>query len=511
MYVRPVKITLRVRLAIVYGTLVAATLVAFAAITYVTVSNELYQNLDASLSRATTSLLSVLRKEQAQSQRPLPKLRSSKRRVARETDMFSVLQRTSLRDFVGPIPGVDSLAYELEPVWSAVYEHMLLNSSNYWMQVVDSRGEIAWRSENMRGDSLPAFTDLVAQGAAVVDDKIYTYYWIRGERYRIVLSKGDVADVTAAYPVAEIDATLRRLFSLMLYSLPLVLAMSVFAGWLIARRSLRPVDVIATSARTITASNLGLRLPMPATNDEIARLTETLNDMIARLESSFDQIKQFTSDASHELKTPLAILMGELEVALRRPLSEAEYRTTLTSCLEEVIRLTHVVQGLLDISRAETGQVQIVRESVRFSALVADVCDDVMLIAETRHIDVATQIQPSITITGDRVRLHQALLNVIENAVKYTPDGGSVRIEVASDDTHVRVVVADTGVGIPADQLPHIYDRFFRVDKARSKSIHGTGLGLSIVKWIVDAHDGTIETRSTEGRGTTVEIAFPLR
>jgi signal transduction histidine kinase len=134
-----------------------------------------------------------------------------------------------------------------------------------------------------------------------------------------------------------------------------------------------------------------------------------------------------------------------------------------------------------------------------------------MLIAETRHIDVATQIQPSITITGDRVRLHQALLNVIENAVKYTPDGGSVRIEVASDDTHVRVVVADTGVGIPADQLPHIYDRFFRVDKARSKSIHGTGLGLSIVKWIVDAHDGTIETRSTEGRGTTVEIAFPLR
>jgi signal transduction histidine kinase len=387
-----VKITLRVRLAIVYGTLVAATLVAFAAITYVTVSNELYQNLDASLSRATTSLLSVLRKEQAQSQRPLPKLRSSKRRVARETDMFSVLQRTSLRDFVGPIPGVDSLAYELEPVWSAVYEHMLLNSSNYWMQVVDSRGEIAWRSENMRGDSLPAFTDLVAQGAAVVDDKIYTYYWIRGERYRIVLSKGDVADVTAAYPVAEIDATLRRLFSLMLYSLPLVLAMSVFAGWLIARRSLRPVDVIATSARTITASNLGLRLPMPATNDEIARLTETLNDMIARLESSFDQIKQFTSDASHELKTPLAILMGELEVALRRPLSEAEYRSTLTSCLEEVIRLTHVVQGLLDISRAETGQVQIVRESVRFSALVADVCDDVMLIAETRHIDVATQI-----------------------------------------------------------------------------------------------------------------------
>ncbi|MCX6139645.1 MAG: ATP-binding protein, partial [Candidatus Kapabacteria bacterium] len=305
--------------------------------------------------------------------------------------------------------------------------------------------------------------------------------------------------------------TLRRLFALMLWSLPVALLLSMALGWFIAGRSLRPVDVITRSARQITASNLGLRLPVPPSKDEIARLTETLNEMIARLETSFGQIRQFTSDASHELKTPLAILMGELEVALRRPMREDEYRATLSSCLEEVERLTHVVQGLLELSRAETGQVTILRESVRLSALVADVCDDVMLIAETKHIDLATIITPNVTITGDKVRLHQALLNVIENAVKYTPDEGSVRVEVDVVDNRARLVVADSGVGIPADQLPFIYDRFFRVDKARSKNIVGTGLGLSIVKWIVDAHDGTIETMSADGKGTTVIVTFPLR
>lgn len=505
------KFTLRSRLALTYAALVAVTLTSFAAIAYVTVSSELYQNLDASLSRAGSSLLAVLRKEQAQAQKPLAPVKRATRRSQRPRSMYSVLDQTSARDFVGPVPVLDSLISEQDPVWSAVYEHMLLNSSNYVMQVVDKNGTVAWRSDNLVADSLPPFQWFASQGAPVIDDHIYTYYWLRGERYRLVLARGDVADVTAAYPAAEVDITLRRLFALMLWSLPVALLLSMAFGWFIAGRSLRPVDEITRSARQITASNLGLRLPVPPSNDEIARLTETLNEMIARLETSFGQIRQFTSDASHELKTPLAILMGELEVALRRPMREDEYRATLASCLEEVERLTQVVQGLLELSRAETGQVTIMREPVRFSALVADVCDDVMLIAETKRIDLTTIIRPGISVTGDKVRLHQALLNVIENAVKYTPDEGSVRVEVDVVDGRARLVVADSGVGIPADQLPFIYDRFFRVDKARSKSIVGTGLGLSIVKWIVDAHDGTIEAMSADGKGTTVIVTFPLR
>jgi signal transduction histidine kinase len=189
---------------------------------------------------------------------------------------------------------------------------------------------------------------------------------------------------------------------------------------------------------------------------------------------------------------------------------EDEYRATLASCLEEVERLTHVVQGLLDLSRAESGQVTIERAPVRLSTLVADVCDDVMVVAASKRIDVHTTIEPNIMISGDRVRLHQALLNIIENAVKYTPEDGSVRVELAVHSGRARIVVADTGVGIPADQLPFIYDRFYRVDKARSSDVHGSGLGLSIVKWIVDAHQGTIETMSAVERGTTVVITLPL-
>ncbi len=503
------KISLRARLALLYATLVALTLIGFAALAYATVSAELYQNLDASLSRAGYSLLAVLRKEQAQVKRPLAPARRSARKTASEP--MSVLEQSAAaRDLVGPVLPVDSTEMGVDPVWSAVYEHMLLNSSAYLMQVVDKSGGVAWKSDNLVKDSLPPFQWFASQGAQIIDERIYTYYWLRGERYRVVLTRGDIADVTAAYPASDVDATLRELFSLLLYSLPITLMLSVALGWFIAGRSLRPVDMITKSARQITASNLGLRLPLPQSDDELARLTTTLNDMIARLETSFAQIRQFTSDASHELKTPLAILMGELEVALRRPMREDEYRATLLSCLEEVERLTQVVQGLLDLSRAETGQVTIERAAVRFSKLVADVCDDVIVMAAKKGIDVHSTVDENIIVEGDKVRLHQAVLNVVENAVKYTPEHGSVRVELRQTDGMAILVVADTGVGIPAEELPFIYDRFYRVDKSRSTTILGTGLGLSIVKWIVDAHHGTIETLSQEGKGTTVEIRLPI-
>jgi heavy metal sensor kinase len=318
----------------------------------------------------------------------------------------------------------------------------------------------------------------------------------------------DGASVTAAYPLSEVDQTLRRLFSLLLYALPAALVVSGILGWFIARRSLKPVDEITRSARTITASNLELRLPRSQNNDEIARLIDTLNDMIARLEQSFAQVRQFTSDASHELKTPLAILMGELGVALRRPMSAEDYQATLASCLEEVERLTNVVQGLLELSRAETGQVTIERKPVRLSTVVADVCDDVLLMAESKHVALTTDIDPDVTITGDRVRLHQAILNIVENAVKYTLEGGSVRVELLAIDGSARLLVSDTGIGIASEDLPHIYDRFYRVDKARSKDIQGTGLGLAIVKWILDAHQASIDVVSSEGTGTTFKITF---
>ncbi|MFM8770506.1 MAG: ATP-binding protein [Candidatus Kapaibacterium sp.] len=502
-----VKLTLRVKLALLYGAIVALSLAGFAAIAYVTVSNELVRNLDASLERAGTSLLAVIRKEQMQARKPLTSMRPRKRSKKRESLRVEFLDQPKVSDFVGPVLNSESIAPE-DPVWSAVYEHMLLNSSSTALQVSAEDGSVAWKSENLGVDSLPTYAMFHKAPSTSSSPAIFSHYWLRGERFRIVMITSEGTSVTAAYPLSELDQTLRRLFSLVLYALPAALVLSGILGWFIARRSLKPVDDITRSARTITASNLELRLPRSQNNDEIGRLIDTLNEMIARLEQSFAQIRQFTSDASHELKTPLAILMGELGVALRRPMSSEEYQATLASCLEEVERLTNVVQGLLELSRAETGQVTIERKPVGLSVLVGDICDDVLLMAESKHVGLTTDIASDVVVEGDRVRLHQAILNIIENAVKYTPEGGSVRVELLEIDGSARLLVSDTGIGIAEEDLPHIYDRFYRVDKARSQDIQGTGLGLAIVKWILDEHRATIDVVSGEGAGTTFKITF---
>ncbi len=503
-------LSLRARLTLMYSTLVVLIVVAFAIGTYVTVSSELYQNLDASLSRAATSLEAVIRQQQKQAKRPLTPARRE-RRPAASKDAFEFLNRESSR-FIGPIMPIEGTGGEEDPVWSAVYEHMLLNSSSFLFQVRDGSGKLAWKSNYAVTDTLttaekvlPGFAYFERQGTTVVDNRIYTYYTLDGQRYRIVLLRGTAAEVLAAYPASEVDSTLRGLFSVMLWSLPAALLVSLLSGWFLAKRSLRPVDEITSSARQITAQNLTLRLPKPVTDDELGRLTETVNDMIARLEKSFSQIRQFTSDASHELRTPLAIMMGELELALRRPLTSDDARKVLESCLEEVERLNQVVQGLLELSRAESGQVILQLEEVRFSTLVENVCDDVMILADKKRIEIATAIAPGLMIMGDTVRMQQALLNIIENAVKYTREGGDVhvRLEYNSEDSEAVLTVSDTGIGIPAGELPFIFDRFFQVDKARSKDVLGSGLGLSIVKWIVDAHNGRIEVFSHLGKGTT--------
>ncbi|MFZ9870185.1 MAG: sensor histidine kinase [Candidatus Kapaibacteriota bacterium] len=503
-------LTLRTRLALLYGGLVAITVALFGVVAYWTVSRELYANLDASLKRAAASLQAVIQREQDGGRKPLTPIRRGNRASASSEAAFEFLQRSSMRDFVGPIPVPASLLERREdPVWSAVYEHVLLNASSYALQASTPTGEVMWRSDNLLVDTLPTFEQLQSAGERPSDGTLYSYATLRNERYRIVSTRDSVASITAAYPVRAVDETLQSLFAILLYSIPIVLLGSVLLGWFLARRALRPVDVIAQRAQRITAERLSDRLPVLQSNDEIGRLTAILNEMIARLERSFDQIRQFTSDASHELKTPLAILMGELEVALRKEIPDEDVRHTLQSCLEEVVRLTHVVQGLLDLSRAESGQLVLELHPIDLSDIVRDITEDVVILAEPKQIRVESHIDPHVEILGDAVRLHQALLNVIENAIKYTPAGGTVVVALHAQDHEALVTVRDTGSGIPEDQIHRIFDRFFRVDKARSSNIHGTGLGLAIVQWVVRSHEGSVRVESVVGEGTTFVLSFP--
>jgi signal transduction histidine kinase len=250
---------------------------------------------------------------------------------------------------------------------------------------------------------------------------------------------------------------------------------------------------------------------VPNTNDEIVRLSETLNNMITRLESSFDQIRQFTADASHELRTPLTILTGELELALRTKKSTEEYQEILSSALTEALRLSRVVEYLLLLSRTDMGHISLQLEPMNLSETLADLADAATILGTPKSIYITYRHgQEDLIVNADHAKLYQMLLNLVDNAVKYTPEGGLISITLHRDGNFAEVRVRDTGIGISAEHQKKIFNRFYRVDKARSRELGGAGLGLSIVQWTVQAHGGTIVVESEPGQGSTFIVRLPL-
>jgi len=493
------RLPLRWRLTLWYALLVTLALAAFAGALYSAVSSSLHKNLDASLGRVASSLDFIIKQKQQESRLPL------RRQLQRRRGIIPFEAQTIRSDSVR----ADTSTDEPDAVWMAIYEHLLFNARTFIIQIADTSGIILWRSAG-NTDTLPTFRDLVQSEPLPQPYPLLKTAIVGQQHYRIAAVRTQLVEIVVGYPLTEIEQTLKELFGVLRIGLPLVFIVIVIGGYWLARSSLRQVDVITRTAQEITAHHLDRRLPLSSAGDEIARLTETLNDMIARLEQSFRQIQQFTSDASHELRTPLAILMGELELMLRRPHTVEEYQAALASALEEVGRLSKVVEGLLELSRAESGQVQLEWELFDLSELVASVTDDVAVLAEEHGIMLTATLQPYVRIVGDRTRLQQVVINVLDNAVKYTPHGGSVAIQLSIEDAAAVLTVRDTGIGIPPEDLPRIFDRFYRVDKARHRTAGGSGLGLSIVQWIIHAHHGSISVESAEGVGTTVTIRLPL-
>lgn len=310
----------------------------------------------------------------------------------------------------------------------------------------------------------------------------------------------------ADYYAHEMEELRMVLFTL----LPAGLALAVVGGYWLAGRALAPVQRMTETARTISAQNLRERIEVAQPEDELGRLAQTLNSMIGRLEQSFDAIRQFTADASHELLTPLTAMRTEVEVALRSARSPEDYQRVLASVLEEVERIARLADSLLLLSREDAGAAATVRRSVRLDDLVREVAGHSKALAEAANVTLEVGELPECTIEGDPDRLRQVFFNLLDNAVKYNRPGGSIRICGRLGDQQVIIEVADTGVGIPAEELPRVFDRFYRVDKSRSRQMGGTGLGLSIVKALVENHGGRIDVESTPGRGSTFRVAFPL-
>ena len=311
---------------------------------------------------------------------------------------------------------------------------------------------------------------------------------------------------------------------------PLALVLAGGGGWLLARRALRPVDQMTQAARRIGAERLAERLEGAATDDELGRLARTLNEMLARIEAGFAQVRRFSADASHELRTPLTVMKGEIEVALRSARDPVEYQRVLASALEEVERMARLVDELLLLSRADAGALHWERQPVELDHLVEEMAKQGEVLGRARDVAVRIQHLEPLIVEGDGHRLKQLLLNLVDNAVKYTPSGGhvalSLRQAIGQPGTQsnrqiaqlpdcppagwAEIAVQDSGVGIPAEALPRIFERFYRADDARSREVGGAGLGLCIAKTIAEAHGGTIEVQSEPGAGSRFAVVLPL-
>ncbi len=316
--------------------------------------------------------------------------------------------------------------------------------------------------------------------------------------------------VESGGPMAPIETILSRLLFSLLLGVPLLGLVAVGGGLFLVGRALAPVVQIARSAEQITLHNLNERLPLTNTGDELEQLSLALNRMIARLSEAFEQNRRFLADASHELRTPLAALRGEMESVVEQALILPELRDRVGSALEEVDRLAKIVDALFAISRLDAGEAQ--QERVRFdlALLAAGTTEQMSLLAEDKGLIVDCDVLENVNVEGDRARIKQVVVNLLDNAIKYTPRGGSINLNVHAAGGKAVIEVVDTGIGIPAAALPRLFERFFRVDEARSRDAGGAGLGLAIVKSICAAHGGQVSVESTEGQGSRFRVELPL-
>lgn len=376
-----------------------------------------------------------------------------------------------------------------------------------WVEIWEAPGAIRFRTPRA--------------GSAMLDDLQqwpdggYTLASVRaatGERLRTMTGTAALNGVTYAIRVARSEEPIRHelqeLSVGMIVGFPLVIGLSGFAGAQMARRALRPIERMVERARSITAERLHDRLPIENPSDELGQLAAVFNDTLGRLETSFDRLRRFTADASHELRTPLTAIRSVGEVGLSERHEPFGYRDIIGSMLEDAGRLTRLVESLLILSRADAGGAVLRCESVELSSLAREVVNDLCVLAEEKHQVVRVEGTSPVVALADRLTLTQALVNLVDNAIKYSPEGATIVIEVAQNDG-AHIDVTDRGPGIAPEHHERIFDRFYRVDESRARGNGGVGLGLSIAQWAVRANGGRLTLHHTGAFGSTFRVSLP--
>ena len=320
--------------------------------------------------------------------------------------------------------------------------------------------------------------------------------------------KGTLYIVQAYRSLYHTEFALKKLRSMITFLLPLIVLFTGAVGMVFARIALKPVHGMITTIRQITAENLSLRIKPPGTRDEIRELADIFNDMLARLEDSFKSQKRFIQDVSHELKTPLTIIKGELEVALKRARSAQEYTSILQSNLEETDKIARIVENLLTLAKFDNREVSLKISKMELAPVIRGLAEDLSSVAEKKNVEIIVSLADELPeIDADKDQIRRALLNILDNAVKYTGAGGRITMEAGRERGGVTARITDTGAGIPEADMPHIFKRFYRADASRASA--GFGLGLAIAKSIIDAHGAEITVKSSPGEGSVFTINFP--
>jgi two-component system, OmpR family, heavy metal sensor histidine kinase CusS len=453
--------SIRLRLTLWYGAVLATILVAFSASVYLLMRHNLLALTDAGLAE----------------------------------------ELSELADEIGTVTSPGSIG----PRYAQQAQH-----EGYEFQVTSPDGRVLFRSDRLGAGSLPTAGPGPGQ-----EETNYTSLRLDGlGKLRVATRRVSLPSGTywlqVGTSLGSFDDALRKLLTIFLITGPLAVGGTLWVGYLLARKALAPVDRMVAAAAEITATRLDRRLDVPPTHDELARLAETFNGMFERLEGSFGRIRRFTADAAHELRTPLTVIRTSSEVALRSPRSPEGDRRVLEDIVDEADRLGRLVAQLLFLCREDDGGGGARREDVvALDDVAREVADLMQAPASDKSVSLCVEDLDPCVVRGDGDRLRQLVINLIDNAVKYTPPGGRVTVRGELDRGHVRVEVMDTGCGIPEEHLKQVFDRFYRIDSSRSRATEGTGLGLAICRSIVEGHHGRIWIQSEVGRGTRAIFELP--
>lgn len=474
--------SIRARLTTGYAAALAGTMLAFCVVLYAARRASSYEELERYVTAEANIVMNMIRQAETEGR-----------------------QITQVRDsLVGP-----TVTPTLSQFLDGVPDYVL---------VFGRDGLVIYRSREVRQLEDRGYSQLITNGGRIPVSGPGQLATVGNEQVLMVARaspnpESEITRVVVAASTQSANLAIAELFGTMLVVAPILLLASIGIAYAISSRAFRQVDRMINEVQAITdGRSLHRRLPVESSGDELGRLAITLNEMMERLETSFSGLRRFTADASHELKTPLAVLRADVERAMSPGSSRTEKMVALEEALQETTRMADLVASLLTLARADEGRFDLHREPIDLEPLVREVFETAHILGEESGLEVTLPVVMPATVMGERARLRQLFLNLVTNAIKYTPRAGSVEITLSTAGQTAIFSVRDTGIGISAADLPHVFERFYRADRARSRTSErgGFGLGLAISQWIAEAHGGTISVRSRLGRGSTFTVTLPI-